>query len=540
MVLHQMIKKITTEYLNNHALNNIDDLQKMQGELIKEINQEISEHNLIVSKDERWKKIIKLCIQQVGDVILWVFKVHLINCTKENNRKYALLGIYIDDLVIDMIPNLAHKKGIYDIDETTIEIIARSFDYTIKKNELDELVAYLESRCNMVCVSDDKELVALDNGIFHFGKKELLPYSSEYIFITKARIGYNSFATNVNIYNKEDDSDWDVESWIKSLAPGDSQLANTLWEVIGAVIRPNVPWNKSAWLYSETGNNGKGTLCELLRNILGEGAYSSIPLSDFGKDFVLEPLIHSSAIIVDENDVGTYIDKAGGLKAIITNDVIQINRKFKMPITFQFRGFMVQCLNEYPRIKDKSESFFRRQLFIPMKACFTGQERNYIKTDYLRRTEVLEYIVKRVLEMDYYKLSEPEACKLALKEFRENSDPIEAFWSELRNEFVWSLLPFCFLYDLYKSWFAKNKPSGIVVGKLEFITGLLRVIENDDKWYCQRSRQIVVNKKNMGSVERLIYDYALIDWMSKIYKGNDIYKICVPVLKEKYTGIERI
>ena len=106
---------------------------------------------------------------------------------------------------------------------------------------------------------------------------------------------------------------------------------------------------------------------------------------------MLEPMLYSVAIIVDENDVGTYIDKAANLKAIVTGDVIQINRKFKTPIPYQFKGFMVQCLNEMPRVKDKSDSFFRRQLFIPFTKCFTGAERKYIKQDYLKRKEVLEY-----------------------------------------------------------------------------------------------------------------------------------------------------
>src|SRR5699024_9279895 len=101
------------------------------------------------------------------------------------------------------------------------------------------------------------------------------------------------------------------------------------------------------------------------RQLCGSGSYASIPLADMGKDFMLEPLTRASAIIVDENDVGTFIDKAANLKAIITHDVIQMNRKFKAPIAYQFYGFMVQCLNELPNVKDKSDSFFRRQLFVP-------------------------------------------------------------------------------------------------------------------------------------------------------------------------------
>jgi putative DNA primase/helicase len=184
-------------------------------------------------------------------------------------------------------------------------------------------------------------------------------------------------------------------------------------------------------MYSEKGNNGKGTLCVLMRQLVGEGRYASIPLKDFGKDFMLEPLIRATSVIVDENDVGTYIDKAANLKAVITGDTIQVNRKFKQPIFFKFKGFMVQCLNEMPRVKDKSDSFYRRQLFIPFTKCFTGAERKYIKDDYLKRKEVVEYVMYKVLNINYYEFDVPEACKNALEEYKEFNDPVRQFMSEI-------------------------------------------------------------------------------------------------------------
>ena len=53
--------------------------------------------------------------------------------------------------------------------------------------------------------------------------------------------------------------DWDVESWMDDLFD-DPELVELMWKILGAIIRPNVPWDKSAWFYSESGNNGKGTL----------------------------------------------------------------------------------------------------------------------------------------------------------------------------------------------------------------------------------------------------------------------------------------
>src|SRR5699024_5912449 len=136
-------------------------------------------------------------------------------------------------------------------------------------------------------------------------------------------------------------------------------------------------------------------------------------------------------------------------KAVVTNDVITINRKYKAPIAHQHWGFMIQCLNDRPSIKDKSESFYRRQVFVPFTKSFTGRERKYIKDDYLGRRDVLEYVLKRVLTMNYYSLSQPPAVLEALEEFKNHNDPIRAFWAEMRTEFVWDLLPWSFLYQAY-------------------------------------------------------------------------------------------
>ena len=93
-------------------------------------------------------------------------------------------------------------------------------------------------------------------------------------------------------------------------------------------------WDKAAFLYSTVGCNGKGTLCELMRNLCGPRTYASTSLVEFGKEFMLEPLMRASAIIVDENDVGEFFEKNAKFKAVITNDVIQINRKYAKPLAF--------------------------------------------------------------------------------------------------------------------------------------------------------------------------------------------------------------
>lgn len=542
MTKNQTLRYVTDEYLQSVVINCFDDIDKIEEELLAKVHEAFDEHNIVCDKDKKWKAPDSLNFSQIAKVINAVFNVRLIDCGKNNSlASDCLLGIYIDDFVAQIIKDDS-KKGTYVTDDVVIEKVAAYFNDSLRKCEFYEISAHLMRNVRKVKRCEEKDLVAVNNGIFNYATKELHEFDPEKVFLTKPRIDYNPNATNVVIHNSDDGTDWDVESWMASLSD-DPEIVNLLWEIPSALLRPNVRWDKSAWLESTSGNNGKGTLCEMYRELLGDGAWTSIPIADFNKEFMLEPLTRATAVIVDENDVGTYIDKAGNLKSVITNDVVQINRKFKTPIPYQFHGFMVQCLNEPPRIKDKTDSFYRRQLYIPMTKCFTGMERKYIKNDYLHRKEVLEYVMKKALESDFYKLSEPASCMTALTELKEFNDPVRQFWSELRDEFVWNLLPFQFLHDLYKNWYKKNVNSNVdnVLGKQGFITEIIRIVSDDDKWFCSgREHDIRVTKSNMNGPEPLIARYQVTDWMAPNYKGSDINKISMPALNTKYRGIQRV
>ena len=253
---------------------------------------------------------------------------------------------------------------------------------------------------------------------------------------------------------------------------------------------------------------------------------------------MLEPLTRASAIIVDENDVGTYIDQAANLKAVITNDVISINRKFKTPIAYRFHGFMVQCMNEFPKVKDRSDSFYRRQLFIPMEKRFEGRERKYIKDDYLYRSDVLEYVLYHILaETDYYSLSEPEACRRVLEDYKEFNDPVRQFFMELEETASWTLLPYAFVYDLYRHWFQRNMPSGKPIGRNGFLKEIRVLTETSSVFY--NSDTTVRIDGRMDYPEPLILKYDVTEWMNKTYRGSSNNRICMPELNDKYRGLLR-
>ncbi len=527
----QIIRDTTDEYLESLDIDDLPTPEIIEVELINLMKKMIRRENSYRSAGDRISIPEKLSPNQIARIMLYCYHIVRVNCGgSSSDSSYDLLAIYNDE---------GTNEGIYTTDEYSFARIAKKFNYNISKREMNDVLEFLKIDAPRVTRTTNRDLIAVNNGIFDFETKTLLEFDPRYVFLAKSKVDYNPMAMNPVIHNDDDGTDWDVENWMYELSD-DPDIVEVLWEIMSAIIRPNVRWNKSAWLFSESGNNGKGTLCELMRSLCGEGSYSAIPLSDFGKDFALEPLTRSTAIIVDENDVGIFIDKAANLKAVITNDVIPINRKFKTPIFYQFRGFMVQCLNELPRVRDRSDSFYRRQLFIPFEKCFTGHERKYIKDDYLHRKEVLEYVLYRVLNMNFYTLSEPESCRNILAEYKEYNDPVRQFFLEMEDQFVWDLLPFSWLYELYKQWFRRNTPSGSIQGKQSFINEIIKIANEGDKWCCHDKHKTISTTGRMDKPEYLIAQYDVVDWQNKQYTGQDIDKICSPRLKPVERGLLRV
>lgn len=448
--------------------------------------------------------------------------VRIMLSEKNTDPNYDVLAVYMDH---------GPNTGIYVTDEVSIRVLAREYNFSISPKELDHVIDMLADNAPRVMVSANRDLIAVNNGIFDYKTKTLLPFTPEIVFTAKSAVNYNERAVNPVIHNDADGTDWDIESWMADLND-DPEIVALLWEILSAIIRPNVAWDKTAWFLSEVGNNGKGTLLTLMRNLCGERAWTSIPVADFGKDFHLEPLIRTNAVLVDENDVGEYVDRAANLKAVITNDVILINRKNKTPIAYQFRGFMVQCVNDTPRFRDKSGSLYRRQLIIPFDKSFTGAERKYIKQDYMHRTEVLEYVLHRVLSGNFYELSEPAAVKAALHQYKIENDPVRAFAEEFLDRVVWDLLPWRFLYALYRAWLTKDQPSNPPLGYNKFIKHLTLILQEavgEGEGYGWFVTPAAVRTKNriLGE-EPLAVEYNLDQWFDIQPVNGSIRKVGTP------------
>lgn len=509
-----------------------DDLH-IARDILSDMQTHIQQANNGAGKGEIRDKMVH-CIPPafIADALLYTHRFVNINFLGSlNDRENSVLAVYMEE---------GYRMGTYTVDDIYIRSIITRYNRNISRSDYKNVLADLQQMAPVVLPCTDPNLIALDNGIYNDTTKQLMPFTPDLVFPYKLAIGFNPNAEDVCI-QEPDGSIWSVDSWFQSIN-SDPENVRFLWNVLAMVVRPNRCWGKAVFLYSDKGNNGKGTYCRLIRNILGEDNQISLSIPDFDKQFSLENLVSKQAIIADENPVGIFVDDTSGFKAAITGDSMRVERKYKSSITMKFRGLVIQCINGFPKFKDQSNSILRRIAMVKMDQNFEGCEKKYIKQDYIGRKAVLEYIVKKLMLMTVSEedMDIPSASSVLVHEYREFNDPVFEFWNEFREEFVWDLLPFTFLYDLFKRWFDKMHPSGKMMSYKQFVQNLRASVESESTGEWTVPDVSVRSSGRMNKPERLIVDYDLTDWMNLTYAGNDWRIKAGFHMKISYRGLQRI
>lgn len=163
-----------------------------------------------------------------------MFPIRCIACAGlETDPKFDLLCLYQED---------GPDAGTYMESENELYKLAIRYNVQLTQNGFKEICRRLRGIVPRVARTMDPDLIAVNNGIFNFRTKELLPFSPDYVFLAKSHVNYDPDAVNVTIHNGTDDTDWDVESWVESLSD-DPEIVELLWQIMGAIVRPFVPWN---------------------------------------------------------------------------------------------------------------------------------------------------------------------------------------------------------------------------------------------------------------------------------------------------------
>ena len=195
----EIIRQVTDEYLaTTKGQDPNTPLDVVQGDILEEIDKRIVAETAIRSTGTKWQVPVKLSPFQIADIIAVRHPIALIPVAGRNSgREYCLLGLYQDT---------GDNAGLYDTSDEVIDELAESYCYEMTEFELKEMKRVLRRKAPCKTPTMEKNLIAVNNGIFDFDKKILLPFSSDYVFMSKCRVDYNVNAKNVVIHNPEDNT----------------------------------------------------------------------------------------------------------------------------------------------------------------------------------------------------------------------------------------------------------------------------------------------------------------------------------------------
>src|SRR5690606_37908982 len=103
-----------------------------------------------------------------------------------------LVGIYCES---------GPHEGLYVTDEDLLSDWVYQLNETATSKQVDEVITYVRRRAPKRERTTDPDLVPVNNGVFNYKTKELMPFSPDYVFLSKSTVDFDPEAENPVIHN---------------------------------------------------------------------------------------------------------------------------------------------------------------------------------------------------------------------------------------------------------------------------------------------------------------------------------------------------
>lgn len=267
-------------------------------------------------------------------------------------------------------------------------------------------------------VNPPLELIGVDNGILNINTGERIDYSPKYIFFGKLRVKYNPSATCPKF-----------EKFLYEILP-DKDIP-TIYELFGYCLYRKYNIQKAFMMIGE-GANGKSTLIGVLEAFLGKENCSHVSIQQFAKDRFAPINLYGKMANMYADLEDEDIQNDGMFKQLCGEDGISGDDKYKSRINFANYAKMIFSCNKLPRVKNKSDAFFRRWIMISFPHKFEGKKDNTNLKEELTSEEELSGILNKSLEglkrlLKNKQFTSAESTETIKEKYLRLSDPIHAF-----------------------------------------------------------------------------------------------------------------
>ena len=190
-----LLEDVFNDYIKNNKDIKTKSIETIIGDLIRLTNNRVDLHNQevvksgIISKSKFFKSLTDLHPYYTAQLAM--IRCHFVNISyggfiKEKSK----LAVYQED---------GFMKGLYSFSEYSFRDIIYSIQPTTSLSEYNWIIKYIKFFTAEKKVNDNPDLVAVNNGIFNYKTKKLLPFNPDYIFLSKSEINYNKYVKDISI-----------------------------------------------------------------------------------------------------------------------------------------------------------------------------------------------------------------------------------------------------------------------------------------------------------------------------------------------------
>lgn len=327
-----------------------------------------------------------------------------------------------------------YQDGIYISGLANIEAVMIQHIPNLSKAKRQEVLAYLDILIRENTHQSPPNMIAFRNGIYNVMDDSFSPFNPEYIITNMIPWDYNP-----NAYYELTDK------IMNNISTHDTAIRALLEEMIGSCMyRSNALAGGKAFILTGTGSNGKSTLLDMVKRLLGGRNTSVLDLKKLNDRFSTVMMFGKLANIGDDISDEFVVDTAE-FKKIVTGQSIDAEQKGQPKFNFEPFCKLLFSANSIPRIGKgrDSRAILRRLVIVPFNAQFSADSPDFMPFigDDLKCQESMEYMIKiglqglkRVLETRQYTTN--ESMEQELLEYEETNNPVIGFFREAENDEV--------------------------------------------------------------------------------------------------------
>lgn len=372
---------------------------------------------------------------------------------------YTLFYIYKDGHYEKLTPEQFRKIVIHHIREK----FPRQ-NWTI--NSIKDIVSWVEHECIRQITEEHRHYIGFKDCVYNTRTFETEPHSIDKIV---------TYYLPYNFSETQDTPTPNFNRFIETslVKPdgftSDPKLQQVAQEAFGSVFIDNLKASKAFFLYGESGQNGKSTFTNLIRDVVGRDFCSALSLLDLSKQFGLSPLVGMKANVADELD-----DKFGSskmFKQLVTGEPVSDRHIYGHTFTLYNRAKFFFSSNLIPTFDGLDGGLKRRVLILPFYREFKNGDvdKDFDLAEKLR-VELPGIIgwamegAKRLVN-NSYRFTESEATTHMMEEFEDEASSALRYFRDncVVDKTFMSWIPMQKVYDDYVHWTiseGSKKPAG--------------------------------------------------------------------------------